>query len=75
MTFTEAMQAVQDGKAVYSPTLNGTVVRMNGQGRTMFVPRIVNGKPIIGLVEFDPTHTPQRPDDWILSGVELATPA
>jgi len=70
MTYTEAMEHVGQGRAVFNPTLCGTVVHMPRDNVVMFVPRITNRRPITPIVPFTTNLVAESATDWELSGVE-----
>ncbi len=70
MTYTEAMTEVGAGRAVFSPSLCGTVVRMPRDNLIIFVPRVTNRRAIAPMVPFTTTLAAGVTDDWQLSGVE-----
>ena len=70
MTYTEAMEHVGAGRAVFSPTMCGTVVLMPRDKVVMFVPRVTNRRAISPMVPFTITLAAGVADDWVLGGVE-----
>lgn len=71
MTFTEAMDLVKQGKAVFSKFAGGTVVHMPGRGETVFVPRITNAGSIMPITPLSAVLCGAITGalDWELSGV------
>lgn len=69
MTFTEAMEHVDNNRAVFSASLCGTVVHMPRDNANVFVPRVTNRRPILPITPFYPSDESRAFTDYELSGV------
>lgn len=71
MMYGEAMEHVAAGRAVYSATLGGTVLRMPRSGDEMVVWQVTNKRPIMPMRQLCDTPLAKTADDWKLSGAVI----
>ena len=75
MMYGEAMQHVAAGRAVYSATVGGTVLKIPRDNLIKFVPRVTNAGPARSIEPFNGQEVAVRMAlDWELSGVVLPPP-